>query len=74
MDERQYTRISSSYPLLKTGLSRFQLQILKAFNCFLKTLNCHAFVPSHYLGGQRWMTGFWVLSELNGARVECGLV
>lgn len=38
-------RINDSYPLLKISLFRIQLQLLKALNCFLKTLNCSAFVP-----------------------------
>jgi hypothetical protein len=32
------------YPFLKTSLFRIQLQLLKAMNGFLKTLNCGAFI------------------------------
>jgi hypothetical protein len=32
------------YPFLKTSLFRIQLQLLKAMNGFLKTLNCRAFI------------------------------
>jgi hypothetical protein len=37
-------RVSCSYPLFQTSLLRIQLQLLKALNCFLETLDSRFFV------------------------------
>lgn len=39
-----YNEDQFRYPLLKISLFRIQLQLLKATNGFLKTLNCSTFI------------------------------